>query len=143
MLSLPSIAQRTTRMKLKPISTEIKHSDTIKTHLDTIVPEEDMIILSGYDKTRKSRKESFFATNSSDKTLKAIQVKFIYYDMDGRMLHQEVHKIDCKIPAGETRQLHVSSWDKQLSFYYCNSSKSSTGIPYDIEYVITMAIYSE
>lgn len=141
-LYLPSIAQRTTRTKLKPIQNiESPNSDSIKVIHDTIVPDDNIVVLSGYDKPRKSRKESFFVTNSGNSTLIELCVDFIYYDMDGRMIHKAEHKINCNIPSGETRQLYIPSWDKQLSFYYCKSSKSPSGIPYEVEYTINNAIF--
>lgn len=109
------LAEQTTRkrLKVKPSNIEI-----VTTECDTIAPDTTKIKVTGYDKPLTSRRESFFVTNLYSRTIKAVTVTFNYYDLSGRQLHSATNTIECAIPAGETRLLHIPSWDKQLSFYY-------------------------
>lgn len=111
----PISAEQTTRKRLKPKSIQ---SEIIACSYDTIVPDSTKIIIAGYDKPLSSRHEAFFVTNHYDKELKVLEITFNYYDLSGRQLHSITKTINCEIPAGETRQLHIPSWDKQFSFYY-------------------------
>lgn len=108
-------AEQTTRkgLKAKPATME-----TTATDCDTITPDTTKVIIAGYDKSLTSRRESFFVTNRYNHTITSISVTFNYYDLSGRHLHSATNTVECAIPAGETRLLHIPSWDKQLSFYY-------------------------
>ncbi len=118
----------TTRKKLIPIETK-SAADTIATE---IAPP-SAVTLSGYDKPLSSRNETFFATNHLDKTIKGIYITINYTDNDGRQLHKQSRWVDTDIPAGETRQLSIRSWDKQHSFYYRLSKKPrSQATPFSI-----------
>ncbi len=109
------LAEKTTRKRLKAKPSNI---EIIAIEYDTIVPDTAKIIVTGYDKSLTSRRESFFVNNLYNRTIKAITITFNYYDLSGRQLHSATNTIECAIPAGETRLLHIPSWDKQLSFYY-------------------------
>ena len=51
------------------------------------------------------------------------------------MLHSASHNVGADIPAGETRQMSIPSWDKQFSFYYrrsTTSQRAEQATPYDV-----------
>ena len=51
------------------------------------------------------------------------------------MLHRRQISVPCDIPAGETRNLSIQSWDKQQSFYFVRStvpSRTDQATPYDV-----------
>ncbi len=108
------------RLKVKPVVESLRAQPV---NADTILPDTTKVVVAGYDKPLMSRKESFFVTNGYDSAITLIVIEFNYADMSNRQLHTSTHKVNCYIPAGETRQIYVSSWDKQLSFYYYQSHK--------------------
>lgn len=115
-----ALADQTTRRKLKVIP---EQSVSVAECVDTITPDSNMIDIAGYDKPLTSRKETFFVTNHYNRSIKSLTVELNYYDMQSRQLHSAVHTISCEIPAGETRQVQIKSWDVQCGFYYYLSSK--------------------
>lgn len=115
-------AERSTRQRLK-VKPKVESLGVSSVKADTILPDTAKVVVAGYDKPLMSRKESFFVTNGYDSTITVIVIEFNYADMSNRQLHTSTHKVNCCIPAGETRQIYVSSWDKQLSFYYYQSAK--------------------
>lgn len=96
----------------------------------------DKIVLSGYDKTLSDANESFFVTNNTPFHLSRLSLKFSYtYTETAEMLHEEIYEVDCDIPAGETRQVLIRSFDRQHKFYYYASRKPRrAATPYDITY---------
>jgi len=51
------------------------------------------------------------------------------------MLHSASHNVGADIPAGETRQMSIPSWDKQFNFYYrrsATSQRAEQATPYDV-----------
>lgn len=132
-----SSAQCTTRKNLKLIDNHAVTiaGDTIK----DIGP--NLLKITGYDKPLYSNKETFFATNNGTSTINAINITFNYFDRQNRQLHSVSHTIECSIPPGETRQLSVSSWDKQNSFYYYRSAKPRRqATPYMVSHSINFAV---
>ncbi len=127
-------AERTTRHRLdvKPQNT------TVKIVVDTIIPDSGKIVIAGFDKPLRSSRETFFVTNHYDRTVSSLTVTFAYYDMNNRQLHSSTNTITCYIPAGETRQLSVKSWDTQQSFYYCQSvkPKRNPATPFSVKHNI-------
>lgn len=83
----------------------------------------DQIEFSGFEKPRASSVETFFITNNTDRTLSGVTMYIGYYDEAGRQLHKQFIKLSCDIPAGETRQAEIKSWDKQHVFRYEKSAK--------------------
>jgi hypothetical protein len=79
---------------------------------------------SGYDKPQNSATESFFITNNTDRVLTGVTLYIDYHDKSGKQLHKQFLKLSCEIPAGETRQAQIKSWDTQRSFYYEKSTAS-------------------
>lgn len=82
----------------------------------------DQISFSGFDKPQNSSKESFFITNNTDRQMTGVTLYIEYLTEDGRQLHKRFLRLSCDIPAGETRQAVVESWDKQHSFRYTRSA---------------------
>ena len=99
----------------------------------------DSIKLSGYDKPLRSRRESLFITNLTDLRLTEISLSIDYYDMEGRELHHEDVSVGADIPPGATRQILFPSWDRQLTFVYHRSERSSKGVLYKVKIVVTGA----
>lgn len=137
-------AQRTTRTRLKPAE-HVALSDNHKAAntSDTIFQCDGLMEMSGYEKTLRSRKETFFMTNRSDRPVAGIRLTLEYSDMQGRQLHKRTADIACDIPAGETRLLSVPSWDLQQAWYYFRSKPVRTNaqatpykVSYDIEHII-------
>ncbi|MDD5870040.1 MAG: hypothetical protein PUC77_00945 [Bacteroidales bacterium] len=95
----------------------------------------DRISLSGYDKTLYDRNETFYVSNGTPFRISRIVVKMVYTNLSGEMLHEQTYDIECDIPAGETRQLSVRSFDTQHTHYYYKSRKPRrSAIPYKVEY---------
>ena len=97
----------------------------------------DRISLSGYDKTLYDRNETFYVSNGTPFRISRIVVKMVYTNLSGEMLHEQTYDIECDIPAGETRQLSVRSFDTQHTHYYYKSRKPRrSAIPYKVEYTL-------
>lgn len=117
--SLTADAQRTTR---RGIRQKPRTQATVATAADTIFPPADSLVsLSGYDKPLRSRRETFFVTNTSPQRISAVNITLEYIDSSGRQLHSRTITIPVDIPAGETRKVDTPSWDTQLTFYYSES----------------------
>lgn len=87
----------------------------------------------GYDKPAPSDVETFFISNSTDRTLVSVGLYIIYMDLSGKQINKRFVKADCDIPSGETRLISIRSWDKQHSFYYFESQKPRrTAHPYKV-----------
>lgn len=87
----------------------------------------DQIIFSGFDKTIKSSKESFFIKNNTDRALKGVVVSIDYRMPDGRQLTKRLLRLVCDIPAGETRKVDIPTFDIQHSYYYLRSAAPKKG----------------
>lgn len=110
---------------------------------DTIRSATDSLRVAGYDKTLSSSKETFFITNHCSLTVNAVNLTFIYYDLQGRMLHSRTETIDCHIPGGETRQISIPSWDRQHLFFYNGSPRPRReATPYTVKHRINYMIAS-
>lgn len=123
-------------------------TQSIAQQTDTVAaPEAGTVKLSGYDKTLRANRESFFVTNAlpDSSTIIALDLTFDYCDMSGRQLHKVTRTVRCDIPFGETRNLSVASWDKQHTFYYYLSPAParSAGTPFrvtsTVERVVTVS----
>ena len=67
--------------------------------------------------------ETMFLTNNSSNDLVGIYFTIEYIDRAGRQLNKSKRSLHVDIPAGETRQVRWSSWDRQQSFFYVGSRK--------------------
>lgn len=128
-------AQRTTRKNLHPKSAVV--AETVAgQQLDTLAaPDRSSISVNGYDKPLRSRRETFFATNNSEKDIARMAFTIEYLDSRRRMLHKMSRNVAIAIPAGETRQVSVRSWDEQFNFYFHRSTvpqRAQQATPYDI-----------
>lgn len=116
--SLTADAQRTTRRGIRPKP----QTQDAKVAADTIfAPADSLVTLSGYEKPLRSRRETFFVTNTSPQHISAVNITLEYLDSSGRQLHSRTITIPADIPPGETRKVDTPSWDTQLTFYYCES----------------------
>lgn len=97
-----------------------------------IIPDSGDIILAGYDKPLRTRRETVLATNHRAHAVDSLFLTIRYIDADGRQLHERTVAIGQTIPAGETRQLQFPTWDVQQSYYYYLSTPPRAGIPYRI-----------
>lgn len=91
---------------------------------DTIVPPASGAIrCSGYDKPNGATREMFFLSNLMPDSLDVdgVNVTFDYYDMKGRQLHSATHTLRVNLPAGQTRNVGVRSWDRNNAFHYFRS----------------------
>ena len=125
---LPLAAQRTTRPGLHAIPAEQGAAPSASAPAPVLAPGPEVFKITGYDKPLRSRRETFFASNHSDRAV-------TYLDADRKMLHRRQISVPCDIPAGETRNLSIQSWDKQQSFYFVRStvpSRTDQATPYDV-----------
>lgn len=133
-LSFAMVAQRTTRRGLHAKAEAAPAQ--VRPLYDTIVaPGADRIETRGYDKPLRSRRETFFATNTGNVPVHRIAFTISYFDTDRRMLHRASHNVAVDIPAGESRLVGVRSWDVQQTFYYVHSAvahKSPSATPFDV-----------
>ncbi len=132
---LPLAAQRTTRPGLHAIPAEQGAAPSASAPAPVLAPGPEVFKITGYDKPLRSRRETFFASNHSDRAVRRIAVTVTYLDADRKMLHRRQISVPCDIPAGETRNLSIQSWDKQQSFYFVRStvpSRTDQATPYDV-----------
>lgn len=97
----------------------------------------NQIMLFGFDKPLKSKIETFFIRNNTDRTLSGITFYITYKTMKGTMLHKKFYRLSCVIPPGETRQAEIPTFDRQRSFVYHKSALPKTQCtPFDVEFDI-------
>lgn len=138
LVCVTAIGQRTTRTGLRAKAAEAIEtaSDAPALVYDTIAsPDRHAADINGYDKPLRSRRETFFVTNNGDKAVCRIAFTIKYLDSQRRMLHSASHNVQVDIPAGETRQVSVRSWDPQFNFYYQRSAvpkRAQQATPYDV-----------
>lgn len=81
-------------------------------------PDSTRLKIRGYDKPLRSRRESFFVVNTDTCGFDTLYLTLTYYDSAGRMLHRRSVAVRADVPAGETRNVGIPSWDRQYAFYY-------------------------
>ena len=121
--------RRNTRVDIAPVAgADTIASDTVVATIasDTVVATAGQITVSGYDKPLRSYGESFFVTNVTRQRLSAVILDIQYLDLQGRQLHNRRVAVAADIPAGETRRVDISSWDKRQTFYYHLGPKPRT-----------------
>lgn len=139
-------AQRTIRGKLRAADRSQITADSVRAHLDTVVvaPGEHLLDINGYDKPLRSRRETFFATNNSDRAVAALAFTITYLDGSNRKMHAASHHSATSIPARETRQLSLRSWDVQNAFFYRRSTvpqRADQATPYDVRISVDTVFY--
>lgn len=95
------------------------------------------IRFSGYDKKATADKETFFVTNTTDRTLQGFSIYIIYSTVAGKQLHRRYENVECNAAPGETVKIDIKSWDSQKSFYYEKSDAprgSRRATPYTIAF---------
>lgn len=93
----------------------------------------NLIRFYGYDKTANSSMESFFMVNGCEFKLTRLALEIVYFDLQGRQLHQRLVEFDCSLPPHQTRRKDIKSWDIQKSFYYHQSAKPRRqATPFDV-----------
>jgi len=75
--------RRTTRRGLRP--EPVVPSEAV-VEGDSVDVAEGDFTLAGFEKPLRSRRESFFVTNNTDRDIISLRVRLIYYDLDDRML---------------------------------------------------------
>ncbi len=128
-------AQRTTRANLRPAGSPANASVESPAPYALVTPGVETLRVTGYDKPLRSRRETFFVTNHAESEAVKLALTIEYLDAAGRQLHKRSAAVDCEIPAGETRNLSLPSWDKQQSFYYVHSTvptRTEQATPYDV-----------
>lgn len=107
---------------------------------DTLRAVADSVAVVGYDKPMRASRETFFVVNRTGRRIDGVNVTFAYYDLTGRMLHSVTVDVKCDIPAGETRQLSVPTWDIQRLYYYrASPAPRRGGTPYDVRHRVNYA----
>ncbi|MDE7396583.1 MAG: hypothetical protein K2M98_02530 [Muribaculum sp.] len=127
---------RTTRRgKLVPDTTTTVKSST-DANRTLIEANPDSIIISRYDKPLRSLRETFFVTNLYSDTLTTLSLQLSYYVAGSEeMLHKRDAMLPCIVPPRETRQLYLSAWDRQFTYYHADTRirpKSAKAIPYTV-----------
>ena len=133
-ISFVGSGQRTTRSKLRPTAfDQSKQSDA---DFDTVFIASDSanIVFSGYEKTLRATKESFFVNNRTDSLIDRLIIAITYKDMTGRELDRRTAEIDIILDPGTTRRIDIPAWDKQKVFYYYLSPAPRSGhaTPYKV-----------
>lgn len=142
MTVLSAWPRRTTRPRLRPEVSAEAAADTaaaVPAVECVVAAAAHEVVLSGYDKPLRSRRESVFATNADSlRTVCQIWLTATYYDLSDRMLHRRSASVDCTLPPRQTRRLEMPSWDTQCSFYYYLSEPPvrAAGIPYKVTLAI-------
>ncbi|MBD5220244.1 MAG: hypothetical protein HDS72_08470 [Bacteroidales bacterium] len=138
LISLGAMAQNTTRRNLQPAPAQAatQSSQAAGPTYDTIAaPRAHLLDINGYDKPLRSRRETFFVTNNTTAPVASIAFTINYLDTSGRQLHSASQRVGVDIPAGETRQVSLRSWDEQQAFYYTRSAvptRAAQATPYDV-----------
>ena len=68
-----------------------------------------------------------------------------YFDSKNRQLHKRSAHLPLQIPAGETRQASLKSWDEQQSFYYEQSSvpaRVDVATPYSVKIAVDTIFFA-
>lgn len=127
----------TTRPRLERLAVA---PDSLRAQVDSAAMAAlDSLRLSGYDKPLRSRSESLFVTNGASRRLTRLALTIAYYDMEGRELHKVEIEKGVDVPPGATRQVVFASWDKQLTFVYHRSERSSRGVKYKVKAAVVRA----
>lgn len=81
LIAVNAFSQRTTRGRLQ-LKDDYKQAVVVVQ--DTIVPDAEMLKVSGYDKPLYSRRETFFVTNQYSRDISSLKIELNYYDESGR-----------------------------------------------------------
>lgn len=147
--ALTVTAQKTTRGGLQVKSSPVEAASEAmpkSAAVDTIVnPAPHQLDINGYDKPLRSRRETFFVTNNTKQATEGVAVTITYFDSKNRQLHKRSARLPLQIPAGETRQASLKSWDEQQSFYYNQSSvpaRADVATPYSVKIAVDTIFFT-
>lgn len=131
--------RRTTRRGLRP--EPVVPSETVAEGDSVDVAEGDFT-LAGFEKPLRSRRESFFVTNNTDRDIISLRVRLIYYDLDDRMLDTRTVDAAVDVAPGETSRVYIRAWDLQDVFYYYRSARPRSGVatPFKVSVTVTGAV---
>ncbi len=135
---------RRTGLRPSPDTTAVHARAAATTPLDTLRGAVcDSILLSGYDKPLRGRRETVIAVNRLPLGVVAVGLTLRYTDTSGRTIHTASRCVRADIPAGGTRMLGWPSWDTNQSFFYARGPHPRTAgtTPYLVEittdYIVT------
>lgn len=131
--------RRTTRRGLRPAPAESREAVVAG---DTIAVAEGDFTLAGFEKPLRSRRESFFVTNNTDRDIISLRVRLIYYDLADRMLDTRTVDATADVAPGETSRVYIRAWDLQDVFYYYRSARPRSGVatPFKVSVTVTGAV---
>lgn len=134
-------AQRTSRRPLKVTPEPMTGQPT-----DTLVGmASDSVVLAGFDKPLRSRKETFFVTNNSSRTIEEMALTLNYFDSKGLQLHHRHLRLKRFIEPGSTVNVQIPTWDRQQSFYYVRSEvpkRVEQATPFDVRIAVDTVFVS-
>lgn len=147
MAALAPLAQRTTRTTRTNLrkAADVSAPATQPVPDTVVAPADHTVDVNGYDKPLRSRRETFFVTNNDTRAVQALAFTIEYLDESGRQLHSASHHVEVDIPAAETRQVSVRSWDTQQSFYYRRSTapaRVEQATPYDVKIAVDTIFFA-
>lgn len=98
-------------------------------------PSRDSVQIAGYDKPLRTYRETLLLTNATARDISGLAITVTYIDMQQRQLHARTDTLCSSVPSGETRMIHLSTWDKQHSYYYHRGQRPRTAnvTPYDVK----------
>lgn len=82
---------------------------------------DSLIELSGFDKPLNSNYETFFLRNNGSANLLRLWITLDYTSVDNTPLHSRKETVRTDIPADNSRQISIRTFDRQHSFYYYRS----------------------
>lgn len=131
--------RRTTRRGLRP--EPVVPSEAV-IEGDSVDVAEGDFTLAGFEKPLRSRRESFFVTNNTDRDIISLRVRLIYYDLDDRMLDTRTVDAAVDVAPGETSRVYIRAWDLQDVFYYYRSARPRSGVatPFKVSVTVTGAV---
>lgn len=94
-------------------------TQTANIQCDTVAnPPADSVVVTGFDKQLRSKRETMFVSNHTSRTITSITLRIDYFDMAGRQLHSATHSTSVDLPPGQTRQIELPAFDRTDRFYY-------------------------
>lgn len=116
------LGKNTRRRLIKPSRRPVLTAPAPTVSADTVSGSDligKIIRISDYQKTVRSRVESFLVTNlTQNDTIKSLTVDLNYTTSDGVQLNRREVTVTTTVPPGETRHVSFTSWDRQQLFYY-------------------------
>ena len=86
----------------------------------------------GFSKRAGDKKESFYVTNHTNRTIGHFTVMLRYSDMAGKVILERTCNVACRLAPGATAPASIKSFDTQSQFYYYASAKRKTAMPFTV-----------